>query len=1023
MILSKFEKSTGRVAIRSLMGLAVAFGMLVFGNAEVAAQTGTLTGVVRNAVGAQPLAGAQVSIDGTGMGGLSNNVGRFLVLSVPAGQVTVTVQSIGYGSVSQTVTVVAGETATLDFLLRSQALSLEGVVVTGTAGSARRREIGNQISTVTSREIELAAITNVSDLLQGRSTGVQVQNFTGQVGGGAQIRIRGNSSLTAGNNPLIYIDGMRMESNPITVDDEAGASPMAIDFINPNDIERIEIIKGPAATTLYGTEAAGGVIQIFTKRGSAGAPIWSLNIDQGLRVMPLLAGMGGVNGKDINPTGYYMNDCSVHRAYNSEFDPLFPNQPGGQFITIDSAQAGCPESGSWFHNGHLQRYNLSVRGGSQAVTYFVSGRWDDEKGNIDNQGAKTYGIRANISFQPTDGLNISLNNSYQRRNIVWIPDGNNASGFMLNVVRGEAGYTPRNDDSKVFENDIISNIHQFQTTVGIGWTPNASWSHRFNMGMDYTVQDFIDWKYWDYYADPTGYRENDHDQDRNMTLDYSGSYDNDLLDNVSSRLSFGGQVYESFNYGLFSDDDTFAGPGEPLVGDGTNQSTNESRRRVRSGGFFLQEQLGWNDRLFLVAGMRWDGFSTFGTGFGLAKYPKLSASYVISEESFFNIEAIDMLKLRAAWGQSGKAPGVFAAEKLWQATSSDEQLPAVVLDNFGNADLGPERSEELEWGFELSAFQGRTIFEFTKYDQTTKDALIGVSPTPSTGTNNRVLRNLGAVENWGTETALTVVPVRGDEIEWSLTVQYTTNDSKITDLGVLRDLGTALTVNWPMFIRYDDVLITCDNIGIRANADGTPAAVPTKCWDPAANYDSSNEPDLGKRMIGRLYPTTILSLGTRLTLWNTLTVDVLGEGQYGFVKNPGYAFQTMRRNQMDNPVWPICAPTLDVWNNGDRSTLTNQDVIECIPAYSDHGVWAQRGGKGDFFKLRSATVSWRLPEAWVPGARSAQLTLQGRNLLTWTDYIGMDPETSDNGPTDSTPNDYYVTAPPRTFIFGVRVTF
>jgi len=199
--------------------------------------------------------------------------------------------------------------------------------------------------------------------------------------------------------------------------------------------------------------------------------------------------------------------------------------------------------------------------------------------------------------------------------------------------------------------------------------------------------------------------------------------------------------------------------------------------------------------------------------------------------------------------------------------------------------------------------------------------------------------------------------------------------------------------------------------------------IPSQCWDPNALYDPANEPDLEDRMIGRLYPTDMFSFNSRLTLWQSLTLDLLGEGQYGFVKNPGYAFQTMRRNQLDNPVWPICTPILDVWNNGDRTTLTNQNVIECIPAYSDHGVWAKRGGKGDFFKLRSATLSWRLPEGLMPGTRSVQLTLQGKNLMTRTDYIGMDPETNDNGPGDQTPYDYYITAPPRVFIFSVRVGF
>ena len=1014
---------TGRAIMRSLTGLVAVFGLSLFGVVEVAAQnTGTVTGLVRDVVSLQTLAGAQVTIDGTPIGGLTNNIGRYLLLNVPAGEQTVTVLSLGFGTTSQTVTVEAGQTVTVDFGLRQQALALEGVVVTGTAGQARRREIGNQVSQVSGADIELAAITSVSDILHGRSTGVQIQDMTGQVGGGAQIRIRGNSSLTAGNDPLIYIDGMRMEASAIHVDDEAGASPMAMDFINPNDIERIEIIKGPAATTLYGTEAAGGVIQIFTKRGSVGAPAWTLSVDQGVRTMPLLAGFGGMNDVDINPTGYYMNDCSVHRAYNSSFNPLFPNQPGGTFVTIDSAQAGCPESGSWFHDGHMQRYNLSVRGGGETATYFVSGRWDEEEGNIAQQGAGTYGIRANVSFQPLQGLDISMTNSYQRKNITWIPDGNNASGFMLNVVRGEAGYTPRNDDSKVFENDIISNISQYQTTAGISYSPSISWAHRLNVGLDYTVQDFVDWKYWDYYASPEGYRENDHDQDRNLTADYSGSFSYGLFEGLSSVLSFGGQVYEMFNYGLFSDDQRFAGPGEPLIGDGTNQSTGESRLRVRSGGFFLQEQLAWRDRLFVVAGVRYDGFSTFGDGFGLARYPKLSASYILSDESFFPQGLFDQFKLRVAWGQSGKAPGVFAAEKLWAATSSDEQQPAVVLDNFGNSELGPERSTELEWGVELSAFEGRVYAEFTKYDQVTKDALIGVQPAASTGTNNSVLRNLGEVKNWGTETALTVVPVRLDNLEWSLTGQYSTNDSEITDLGPLVDLGSSRTLGWPLWIRYDDRLITCDTNDIRGADANTP--IPDPCWDPNGMYDPNNEPDLGKRFLGRLYPTEMLSINSRMTLWQTLTLDVLGEGQYGFVKNPGYAFQTMRRNQMDNPVWPYCAQYLDVWNSGDRRTLTNAQVVECVPKHSDHGVWLTKGGKGDFFKIRSATLAWRLPQSWLPAAtQSIQIMLQGKNLLTFSDYIGMDPESADNGPSDQTPYDYYITAPPRIFMLGVTVNF
>lgn len=996
--------------LRGLTGLFAAFVLAAFAAEGVAGQ-GTVTGLVRDAATGQPLAGAQVSVVDTNVGGLVNNQGRFLLLNVPTGQQTVNVVLIGYSSQEQQVTVTAGETTTVNFQLREQALSLEGVIVTGTAGQARRREIGNQISQVSAADIEMAAVTDIGDVLQGRTTGVQINDYGGQVGGGSQIRLRGNTTMVNdGNNPLIYIDGIRMEQNAIPLDDEAGSSPSALDMINPKDIDRIEVVKGPAATTLYGTEASAGVIQIFTKRGSAGAPAWTANVEQGFRKMGYVG--GGLNDKDINPTGFYMNDCTVLREYDPDTDQ-FSSTPVER--NADGTYAnGCPSNGSWFQTGHLQRYNLSVRGGGETATYFVSGRFDDEKGVVDPQGAESWGVRANVQFQPADGLDISLNNSYQRRNITWIPDGNNASGFQLNVMRGTAGYTPNNDDSKVFENDLISNINQYQTSASIGWSPNTAWSHRLNVGLDYTVHDFLDWKFWDYYAEPTGSRENDHDTDRNVTFDYNGSFATDIMEGLSSRFSFGGQLYEEYHYGLFAQDDGFAGPGEPQVGDGTNIQATEGRTRIRSGGFFLQEALGWQDKFFVTGGVRWDGFSTFGEGFGIAAYPKISGSYVVSDESFWPTGLVESMKLRAAWGTSGKAPGVFAAEKLWDATTADEQIAAVVLDNFGNENLGPEESTELELGFDLSAFDSRVSLEFTWYDQTTKDALIQLPPgAPSEGTDNNVWQNLGQVDNWGTETSLNVVPVRTDAIDWSLNFQYTTNDSEVVDLGPLPDLGSSIQVGFPARIYYDDV--------IRENCLESEGEAPDcATWDPQANFDPANPPGLADRVIGPMFPTDILSAGTRVTLWQQLTVDVLAEAQYGHVKAVGHAYQNMRRSSFANPVWPYCMPIIDTYENGDPTTLTNQQVAQCIQQYSDQGMWA---GDADFIKLRSATVSWRVPQEWIPGGRSVQLSAQGKNLLTFTDYVGLDPEAGDNGFSDDTPNDYYSFGPPRTFIFGVTVNF
>ncbi len=961
-------RQPGKV-VRDLARLLSTLILLAFCATDGLAQsTGTINGHVRDVSSLAPVAGAQVSVEGTSLGALTNNLGRFTIPNVPAGQHTVRVQYLGYGAREQSITVAAGQTVTLDFELRQQAISLDEVIVTGTAGQARQREIGNSISQVSARDIELAAVTDLGDVLQGRATGVQVNDFSGQVGTASQIRLRGNNSLTQGNDPLIYVDGVRIEANPAASDDEQGATPSVFDMINPSDIERVEIIKGPAATTLYGTEAAGGVIQIFTKRGTAGAPAWSFSVDQGFSRMGHIG--GPLNPKSINPTGLNLNDCT--------------HEPG------------CPSTGSWLRTGHLQRYDLSVRGGGETATYFVSGRWAREQGVVDPQGADSYSLRANVSFQPFSGLDIRLTNSYARRNIRWIPDGNNASGLLLNVLRGMAGYTTDNDDSLLMENDLNSYIDNLQTGISLNWSPNEVWAHRLNAGMDYTFSDFVDFKPWGFFETPQGDREDDQQQDRNLTLDYVGSFNYSPLSNFSSRLSFGGQVYEEYSYSINGFDNTFSGPGEQLLGDGTIQDVGEGRQRVRSGGFFLQEVLGWQDKLFLTGGIRWDGFSTFGEGFGLARYPKLSASYLISEESFWPTGLIETLKLRAAWGESGKAPGVFQADRIYEAAAADEAVPAVIISNLGNPDLGPERSSELELGFDLSAFDGRIFVEFTKYDQTTKDALIGVQEAPSNGTEEATLRNLGEVKNWGTETSLTVVPIRWTDLEWSVGVNYSTNNSEITDLGPLEDLGNSRQVGLPLWIQYDDVVTNPDAVG--------------------------ELPVLEKRHIGNLFPTSTLSLNTRVGLWRSLTLDVVGDGQYGMVRPSGPAYQQMRRTSVDNPAWPYCVPIIQAYNAGgeQRAALTALQVGQCIQRYSDQGVWTC---EADFFKLRSATLAFRLPERLIPGTRNATLSIQGKNLFTITDYCGLDPESQDNGFGDSTPNEYYTLPPPRTLIVGVRVNF
>ena len=254
----------------------VAFAALALAlPSALAAQTGSIRGQVVDAITLRAVGGAQIEIVDTRQGGLTNTSGQYLILNVPVGDHEVRVQFIGFGTVTQSVTVSSGETAQLDFSLAQAALQLDQIVVTGTAQETQARSIGNTVSTIDAAEIvDIAPIANVQELLTARTPGLTLVANSGQAGASSKLRIRGAGSLAAGLAPVVYVDGVRMKSGTqggLDVGWGGAQGTDALDFLNPNDIESVETIKGPAASTLYGADAAGGVIQIITKKGRAGS--------------------------------------------------------------------------------------------------------------------------------------------------------------------------------------------------------------------------------------------------------------------------------------------------------------------------------------------------------------------------------------------------------------------------------------------------------------------------------------------------------------------------------------------------------------------------------------------------------------------------------------------------------------------------------------------------------------------------------------------------------------------------------
>ncbi|HEV2149338.1 MAG TPA: SusC/RagA family TonB-linked outer membrane protein [Longimicrobiaceae bacterium] len=988
---------------------------------SLAAQaTGTIRGRVTNASSQRPLSGAPVAIPGTNRRAVTDETGSYQIANVPAGSRTVRAEMIGFAPVERAVSVTAGGTATADFALSESAISLDALVVTAT-GEARTREIATSMAKISSQNIENAPVSNPQDVIAGRAPGVTVMSNSGQPGAGGTIRIRGTNSVSQGNSPLIYVDGVRIyhEGGPVALAARQGSLPL--NDISAEDIESIEIVKGAAATTLYGTEASGGVIQIFTKRGTAGPPVWSAEVTTGMSRM-------GHVGPSSDRNGLFMNRCSGDGLFGVNYDlPRSRTKPD----TVRFVDVTCPSGGSWLKDGGIRRYNLSVRGGAENMTYFLSGNYGGETGVIAPAGGGTLGvdgepgwnkdggIRGNFSFQPSGKLEFSLNSAYTRRVTRWVPDGNNGSGLLLNVSRGPFNNFKggKGDQCSGVQVTCLSNGYiltqqnfnrgdHFITGLTMNYRPTERLSNRLSVGYDFNSQNNQTVYPYGYPNVALGLIWAQDWEHSKLSVDYVGSFQDEIA-SLASTFSWGAQLFEDRDTYTRVNGENFAGPGEPTLESAAKVLLSRDRnQRVINAGLFLQEMVGWRDRLFVTAGMRVDGNSAFGEEFGLQMYPKLSASYVLSDHDFWP-QWWDAMKLRAAMGWSGKAPGAFDAVKTWDPIAGDEGTPGVSPRQLGNPNLGPERTREYEAGMDASLFGGRLGLDLTAYRQNTFDALIPVEYPPSQGFIFSQLENVGELQNTGFEAQLNGGVLQTSMLDWRARVNYSQVRSEVIDVD-----GREISTGSGTFVK--------EGFAIPAYF-GAKITNPDRFEDPLVEENA---------FIGGGYPTRTVGVGTTLTFRDRVTLDALGEYQGGHYLANWVGYQNARRG-----TW---APCHDVQEKLFAAQRGNTSALEGVTARQraqcaidrtkmNDDYWIE---PADFFKLRTVSLTYELPSRWLLGGRSASVTLAGRNLFKSSGYSGTDPEVYDardasNGDAvnELGRRDYYNLPPVRSVMASVRVSF
>lgn len=960
--------------------------------------TGTIRGVARDEASGRPLDLVQITLVGTRVGPRTREDGAFVLSGVPAGTQRVQFARVGYGSVTRTVEVRAGETVVVEAALRETPLSLEEVVVTGTAAETRKRELGNSVASISAEELQVAPVFSTQDILSARATGVTVLANSGQPGAGGTIRLRGNNSISQGNNPVVYVDGVRIysENGPVSLQSRQGV--WAANDIPADQIERVEIVRGAAATTLYGTEASGGVIQIFTKRGSAGRPQWDWEMGLGWNEI-------GHYGPASDETGLFIKRCS---------GDLLKDTNGNAFV-----DPTCPARGGWARQGFVQRYNMGLRGGTDNFTYSLSGNFNDEEGAIDTGSAATGGVSGNFAFAPRSNLTFQWSTNYQKSTTRWVPDGNNAGGFTLNVNRG-----PFNNykgglagecvgvtitcvtNGYVLDEDNRNRRDHFITGLTMNWNTTPEITNRVSVGYDYINSDDQNLRPFGNLRTPLGFIWKVDWRHTKLTLDYAGSWRKAIAgDKLVSTFSWGGQYFRDQDFYTRIDGDDFSGPGNPTLKSaarGTIQSAD--RLTVTTGGAFFQEMLGWRDRLFITLGGRVDGNSSFGEDFGLQFYPKVSGSWVVSESAWWPTGSVETFKLRLAVGESGKAPGAFDALRTWTPVAGDEGKPGFTPAQLGNPELGPERTREIEGGFDLSALDGRIGLEATGYIARTEDALIAVNYPPSEGFLSAQLENVGTIENRGLELALNASLLRTRAVDWNARVNLSLLRSEALDVGdVPIDVGNGAQVR-----------------------NGYP--VPGYWGRRIQNPDAFADPIVSdtSEYLGRVYPNQVWGLQTTVTLLGRLTVDALGEVQRGANLANWVGYQNANRG-----VWQPCYDVqakLRAKAAGDAGALadvTARDRGRCSTdrlVYNDR-FWIE---PSDFFKIRNVSVTYDVPPSATRflRTRTMSVTAAVRNLFTSTDYTGSDPEVKDardSGPTALGRRDYYNLPPLRTFLFSVRM--
>ena len=1006
----------------------------------------TLRGTVLDAGTQRPLPDVSVTLRGTQARTTTNARGEYtLVARVSPGTYTLAFAQLGRGVASKSVTLGPGHEVQVGAVsLAETALQLEGIVATGTGAPTERREVGNTVATVSGEAVNRApGAVAVDQALQGKITGAVISQNNGQPGGGISIRLRGTNSILGGAEPLIVIDGVLVNNTSealvgLGANATRGNSALSnrLSDIPPGDIERVEVLKGAAAAALYGSRANSGVIQIFTKRGRSGAPQVSFHTE--------------------------LSAASTDRRLPLNMVPIANRADSiaaGGVYRVGQAIPRFEYQDQLFRTGRGVVNELSVAGGSDTgTTYYLSGNWTDQQGIFRGTDFDRAGARARLNQRLSSLFEVGASLSYTHAKSDFVPEGEQTQGVLTTVL-----FTPPYWDPSFDQNagrypyspvigtnplDVIANwtastevnrfLGSFTATLG-GSAAARGVCCRIPHILEHLTITYLfgldQGQETDVYFQPpystssgfTGSIQNPIRDVRKFNSDLTANYDAGLR--TGMRLtSTAGMRYTNDRVNTVRAAASDLPPGGTTL-IGAVQTASQGITELRTLGGFLQERLSVRDRLFLTGGLNVEGSSAFGRDERWQLFRRLGASYSLSDEPFFKGsrfgDAFSTLRLRAAWGETGgQPPTEYASQNTYINVSFSGRpglRPNLTAPNPG---LKPERQREWEGGFEAGFLRDRASLEFTYYDKVTSDLVLSVPLALTTGFASQ-FQNIGRLSNKGIELTLSTVNIQRDRFGWTSRLGYARNRNRIEKLNAASDtlvfdylnaviegqpIGVFFGAYYPRDANGNIILAGPRNTGgfWVATPDGKRLPSRARGFNPARG-DSSI---VLRKVIGDPNPDFTASFQNTFTFGRSLELSVLLDGRFGndvanFTRRSGDFFGSSANAGIESR-GDTAAGTFT--RNADRNLLYEEFIED-----------------GTFVKLREVALALRFDQPWVrrfTGSHTATLRLAGRNLHTWTNYSGMDPEINlFAASTVSRGVDFATTPIPRTFSVGLGFDF